>query len=408
MSYEIRAITADEYPAFRRLDSLGFNDSPPEPEDVERTRAFFEVERSRAVFDDGRMVATSGNYSFMLSVPGGQELAAAGVSWVSVHPDYRRQGLLRAMMGELMDDAEGRGESLAILTASESSIYGRFGFGVASYDESAEIARHAARLAVQPSPDGAARMVDPERASAVIPALYDRLRPVRPGAVTRSRAWWDLWFSDPKDWRDGLTARLYILYEERGEALGYAAYRFKRHWEAGLPQHQLHLMELQAATPSARAALWQTLLRMDLVAGVAIPRCPVDEPLRQMLAEPRQLRVTRHADDLWVRILDVPRALEGRRYGAEDRLALEIRDDYRGAGGRYLLECGPDGARCRRTDAEPDLAMGIADLGAIYLGGVSPASLALAGRVDERRPGALRRATAIFAGEIAPWLTSPF
>lgn len=410
MDYELRPITPDEFTAFLTADNLAFNGSPPTDEDIVRLRSIFNFERSLAAFDGADIVATSGNISFRLTVPGPAVVPAAGVTWVSVLPTHRRRGLLRAIMAGLLDDAVSRGEPLAILYASESIIYGRFGFGLASSAASLEIETRHARLAFTPSEEGRIVFLMPDRARTVLPPLYDRIRRQTNGAIDRGEGWWRLWADDPERHRDGWSSRFCLVYErDDGTPEGYATYRAKRHWEDGGPAHVIEVGDLMALTAEARAALWRTLLSLDLVAKVQTFNSPVDEPLRWMLADPRRLRTTRVADGIWVRILDVSAALAARRYDAEGTLVLEVTDTFRPeTAGCYRLNGSRDGAECRRTSQQADISLSIADLGAAYLGGVPLSTLAQAGRVQERVPGALRRADAMFTTTPAPWATTDF
>jgi predicted acetyltransferase len=144
---DIRPVkTDDELEGFVRSASRAFGNDFRD-DSVERANRFLELDRTRAVFDDGEVVAGSGALSWKVTVPGGASVPAAAVTWVTVRGTHRRQGLLRAMMGSLLDDAVDRGEPLAMLHASESVIYGRFGYGAATWGDSLEIDRVHARLA---------------------------------------------------------------------------------------------------------------------------------------------------------------------------------------------------------------------------------------------------------------------
>jgi predicted acetyltransferase len=167
--------------------------------------------------------------------------------------------------------------------------------------------------------------------------------------------------------------------------------------------------ELYGSSPTVRTALWQFCLGVDLTATLSCWNAPVDEPLRWRLADPRRFRITAVSDWLWARLVDIPAALGGRRYASPGRLVLDVTDAFKPHNtGRYEVAGGPDGADCRRTDSEPDLALDVTDLGALYLGGVGCTALARAGRVEECRPGALAAGDALFATAEAPWCTTEF
>jgi predicted acetyltransferase len=222
-------------------------------------------------------------------------------------------------------------------------------------------------------------------------------------------AWWpdQFFWPDPDD----KGTRFYCVYESPGGGLdGYAAYRFEARWGNG-PEGTLHVTDLVTVTPEGRAVLWRYLLDVDLVETIKAWVVPVDEPLRWLLREPRRMEVTRLGEGLWVRVLDAPAALAARTYATPARIVFEVVDEFRphgGAAGRVALDGGPDGADARRTTDEPDLVLGVAELGGILLGGVRPSALARAGLVDERAPGALAVADAMFAVEPLPFSMTDF
>jgi predicted acetyltransferase len=184
-------------------------------------------------------------------------------------------------------------------------------------------------------------------------------------------------------------------------------YKVAQDWHEGMPNSTLHVRDLVAATPGAYADLWRFVLDVDLVTSVEASNRPIDEPLFHLMREPRRLRA-RMSDNLWVRLVDVPRALAARRYAAAGRLVLEVADPFcPWNGGRYALEAAEDGAAIVHptTDAA-EIACTGSDLGATYLGGTSFRELHRAGRVEQRAEGALARADAMFGWDPAPW--SPY
>ncbi|HST89614.1 MAG TPA: GNAT family N-acetyltransferase [Ktedonobacterales bacterium] len=412
MALEIRPITGEEFVAYNNIDSAAFG-TPVDTPEIEARRPIFEFDRSLAAFADGEMVGSAGAYTFELTLPGGTTLSVPGVTWVAVLPTYRRRGILTAMMRRQLDDFRERGEAVAVLTASESLIYSRFGYGMATSQVWYEIdRRHAAfRAPFTPAEqEGRVRLITHERAIDVYTTFYDRWRRTQPGAVGRGRAYWEFFLRNPLAPVDGSGGRLYLMYESAAGAVeGIAHYRKKNTWEDGAPSGVVTVRDLLTTTRDAYTGLWRYLLTLDLVRTVQAPARPPDEPLRWMLADSRRLRTTRVVDDLWARILDVPAALTARRYLTTGRLVFEISDGFRAeTAGRYALDASAAGAECARTDAGADLALDIADLGAAYLGGVRFTTLARAGRVRELRPGALRRADALFASDPEPWCGTSF
>jgi predicted acetyltransferase len=409
VEYPIRPITPDDYVAFMRTVSVAHGDQPPD-EEAELWRPIFELDRAIAAFDGAHIVATAGVLSFEITVPGLTTLPTGGVSFVGVLPTYRRRGLLRALMGYALDDMRARGEPLAILGASESSIYGRFGFGIATQSARLEIeSRHGAFARPLAAP-GVVALIGREEAARTLPPVYDRAQRCQPGALARSAGMWEVALRDLESWRDGASALFFATYAtEPGRVDGYVTYRVARKWEQALPAGSLLIGEVIATTPEAYAALWHYCLNVDLVTSVRTSNSSIDEPLRWLLADPRRLRVTAQVDGLWARPLDVARALSGRRYLTAGYLVLEVADGFCPANaGRYALEGSPDGAHCRRTAEGADLRLDVADLGATYLGGVRFSTLARAGRVVELSPGALARADALFAAEPLPWCATDF
>lgn len=397
MDLELRPVTEDEYPAFVRAVGAQFGEHVREL-DVEWARRQMELERTMAVFDGDEIVGTASAWSFDLTVPGGAAVPTAGVTFVGVRATHRRQGLLRRMMARQLDDVAARGEPLAALTASESVIYGRFGYGVASVKREWSLRREGTELLQAPRASGRIRIISAEEATKVLPGIYAEAIGRIPGAITRSEARWGSWFADFEDERRGASALFFAVHEGGG----YVAWR--RNGEAVLIVHELH-----AVDDEVEAALFQFVLDIDLVREIRARRRPVDERLVWRLADPRRLVVEHEVDDLYVRIVDPAGALAARRYGTDDDLVLELHDPFRPANdGRWLVAGGPDAASAERTTMDADLVLGAVELGSIYLGGVRPSLLARAGRIEERRPGALRRADAFFASASAPWLTTGF
>lgn len=409
MSYEIRPVTLDEFKAYGRAAGAAFSEQPSD-DDLEGWKLTFEPERSLATFDEEEIVGTAGAFTFELTLPRLTMTPAAGVTAVGVLPTHRRRGILTAMMGRLLDDVRARGEAMAVLMASESTIYGRYGYGIATSMATYEIERGHAAFARRWDVPGRVRMISHEEALRVLPPLYEQVRRLQPGALNRSQAKWESLLRNPEKPMGNEGPRFYVAYTSAaGEIEGVAQYRVKLQWEGGLHTSVLVVRELTALTGEANAALWQFFFGVDLMQAVQAVNRPVDEPLRWMLADSRRLRTTRLTDDLWVRLMDIPAALAARRYASTRRVVFEVRDTFRPeVAGRYALEGGPEGAECHATNAEAELMLDVADLGAAYLGGVRFSTLARAGRVVAQTPDALARADAMFASEPAPWCATPF
>jgi predicted acetyltransferase len=372
------------------------------PEDViEHERRYFEFDRSLAAFDGGDLVATAGAFTFDLTLPGLATVPAAGVTWVTVLPTHRRRGILRQMMARQLDDVAERGEPIAVLNASEATIYGRFGYGIGTLGAVVEVRKENTQLLSPSRAGGRIRLLDTDEAKKVLPTVYEAYRRNQPGAITCNERWWESFFTDPEKFREGYTSRYYAVHEnEAGEADGYAVYRISwGKWSPERPGASLKLLRLHTTDPEVDAALFEYMLGVDLMWQLELPVRPADDPLRWRLADFRRYRILRINDWLWIRVLDIPAALAARRYATDDTLTIEVDDTFRPANtGVYRLESGPEGATCERLDdgADADLALGVEVLGAAYLGGTSLATAAAAGRVSGT-PRAVARADAMFA-----------
>jgi predicted acetyltransferase len=410
-SYPIRTATPDSVRAFMAPLVMAFGDEPTEAE-FEDWRHTIEPDRLIAAFDGEAPVGSAGAITFRLTVPGG-EVAAAGVTAVGVEPGHRRQGVLRSLMRHQLDDVRRRGEPVAILWASEGAIYQRFGYGLGSLNGSFEIDRTRTAWLRPGEPGGRMRLVDEDEALATFPPIYDRVRAVTPGALTRTEDWWR-WgvLRDAEYMRHGAGPKFRYLYEVDGGAEGYAIYRPKGDWDERGPKGQVLVVEAMATTPRADRAIWSFLFDVDLTRSTKAGRVPMPPPLLLELADPRALGITA-GDGLWVRLVDLPSALAARRYGAAGALVLEVTDGFcPWNAGRWRMtasgEPGDAAAIVERTDAPIDLVADVTDLAAAYLGAFRVSDLAHAGRVEEITPGALRRADALFASDRAPWCATMF
>jgi predicted acetyltransferase len=379
--------------------------------ELEDERVLFDASRPLGARIDGEWVGAVGDFPFDLTLPGGSTTPAAGVTMVGVAPTHRRQGLLTSMMARQLDDIAGRGEMIAILTASESVIYGRFGYGPAT--ARVQIALETARSSylIDAADPGRCRMLAKADALPVIKTVYDACRSQRAGSVQRDDWWWHAVEQDRPADRRGASALFFVVHEDGGgHADGYATYRIKEDWGAAtLPRSELIAREVYGASAAVEAALWRFLFDLDLVERLQCWNRPIDDTLRWRLAEPRHLRTEAISDWLWLRVMDVAGALEARAYEGEGELVLEVVDRFRpSAGGRFRLEAGPDGAACKPTDEAPEVTLGAAELGSIYLGGVAPSLLAEAGRVEEHSRGGLASADALFTTRRLPYANTGF
>jgi predicted acetyltransferase len=362
------------------------------------------LERMHAAWSDGTVAGGAGAFDFNLTVPGG-DLRTAGVTVVGVLPTHRRRGILRALMRAQLDDAHERGEPLAALWASEETIYGRFGYGLASFCGEITLAHEHNSFAQPFEPQGTLRLIDADEALEAIPPVFERILPEWPGMFSRSRLWWEnREIADPEERRDGAGPKRWVAYERDGSLEGYAVYRHKPGFEAGTTNAELRVLEALGTTPEALRDLWAYLLAIDWIATTRSYLLPPDHALFMLLATPRRARY-RMGDGLWVRLLDVGAALSGRVYQGDEPIVFEVADEFCPWNeGRWKLE----GGRAERTNDEPDLRLPVQSLGSALLGGVSFASLRRAGRLAEVKDGAIARGDSLFRWDRHPWCPEIF
>jgi predicted acetyltransferase len=407
----LRPATAEEWAPFRQAMSDAFGGTPTEPY-LTTPPPVAEMDRSLALFDGDRVLATAGIFSRTLTVPGAV-VPCAGVTWVTVAPTVRRRGVLTEMMRrQLTGLHEEEREPVAALWAAEFPIYGRFGYAPAAYRGG--LTGRLERLRLRADVDlgtGRVDLVDKETYRPAAAALYEQVRRHVPGNLARDERWWERRLLDLPDERHGATALRFLLHTETdGTVSGYAAWRMKESWDDGTgePDGTLIVEEVRANSTQAYASLWKVLLSVDLVRTVTVSLASPDDPLRQLVTDQRALAV-RPIDALWVRLVDVGRALSARRYPAPIDMVFEVRDPFcEWNNGRWHAWGHPAGAFCDRTDRDPDIVLGIEELSAVYLGGTSLATLQAAGRVTEVSPGAVTQASTAFRWPVTPWCPDEF
>lgn len=409
--YPIRPIDDSELAGFGDVSDQAFNSNWPPEEMIRFDRMIVEPERTLVAFDGERMVGTTLALSFGLTVPGGDVVAAAGVSGVSVLPTHRRRGILSALMRRQLADVAAGHEPVAALFASESVIYGRYGYGPAADQYSFTFHRGDGALrplAVEAPQGPTLRLAEPKDALAEMKAVYEALRPTRPGMLTRHDGWWQLHVADPEFMREGSTPLRCVVAEDQGGPRGYALYAVKPEWgRDGMPAQVLQLRDLFWTDPAASSALWGDLLSRDLVGEVRARMRPADDPVQYLLLDPRRAR-TKVSDGLWLRIVDLPSALQRRSYSCAADVVIEVADPLlvANAGRWHLVAGGPgEGGKptCERTTSSADITMPVTALGAAYLGGMRLSGLAAAGQIAEHRPGKLAELSAAMWSDPAPW-----
>jgi predicted acetyltransferase len=406
----VRVITDDELEESLNVVSAAFVSPPVRDEQVAARRPHLDIDRCHGAFDDdGRMGGFARAFPTRLTVPGG-EVACGAVSAVGVLPTHRRRGYLTGLMDVQLADIARRGEPVAALVAAEYPIYGRYGYGPATEAVTLRVDAGAARWLDPPT--GRTELVDNETFAKEVDALYDRVRRATAGHIAWEAHRWRV-YAGAQPWPDGdddarRNAAKVVWRDEAGDVQAATAYKVDGRWEHNRPAGHLTSEVLVASSGRAEVEMVRFLAAVDWVGQVKVQLRPTDDPLPLALVDGRMARLDDRSDHLWLRIIDVPAALAARRYAIEGSLVVEVDDPMGFATGRFRLDAGADGATCAPTGADADLAVPAGALGAAYLGGHSWARLAAAGWVDERRPGALARATALFSTPRAPWCALTF
>lgn len=411
--YPIRPITDDEVAAFSAQLDFGFHENPPQ-QAHDLWQRLLPRERSVAAFDGDELVSTGGDFPFELTVPGGVTVAAAGVTGITVKVTHRRRGILTAMMRYQLHGWHERGDApVGILMASEPAIYGRFGYALGNQHLDVTIPRGDNGLSAVPGSDKfRMRMVDPRQAWESCQEVYEANRLDRPGMLTRvgaGTAWRDAALADHESARHGAgPLRCVVAEDTDGRVAGFARYRVKDDYSSpARPECKVRVRDVYGRDLASTVAVWRFLCDIDLTSEIQAD-IATDHPLMFLLSDPRQA-VPRLQDVLYVRVVDVDRALAARRYAAPIDVVFELADPFcPWNSGRWRLSGDADGAVCERTTDPADLVLGPRELGASYLGGFTLEALARAGRIEELRSGALSAASRAFASDVAPFVPFGF
>jgi predicted acetyltransferase len=375
---------------------------PLDEERIDRFSKVLPFERMHAAFEHGEIVGGAGAFPFEFSVPGAV-LPCGGVTVVGVYPTHRRRGVLRAMMDAQLRDIHEREEPIAALWASEETIYGRFGYGLAAWAGEIKLPRVWNEYAVPLERRGQTRFVTPEEAATLFPPVWEALMRERPGVFGRTKAWWELRRLRIPDEEKSNPKRLVVL-ELDGSVQAYAIYRVHHSFEDGASTARLEVSEVIGTSTQATAEMWRFVLDIDWYATLECSLLPVDHALFTLLATPRRARY-RMIDSLWMRLVDVGAALSGRDYASDGSIVFDVRDAVCPWNeGRWKLE----GGVASRTDAAADLALDASALGSAYLGAVSFAQLRDGLRLEELSDRAVQKAEAIFEWRPLPWCPEIF
>lgn len=370
---DVRASGPDDLiPMFETMGLQFAFDLPHEPaeRDVWRQRIIDVggIERGRIAHDGDRIVGSLGCFAFDMTVPDGS-VSCAGTTWVTVAPSHRRQGVLRSMMRSHLDEAVEHGDAIAALWASDSAIYGRFGYGMAVDAVELDLDRTTAEfLPGLPTPDRI-DMVTADAAASILPPLYERIRLEVPATFSRSEAWWQhRRLRDTPDRREGKTAfRFAVSYDTDDEPSGYAQFRVESKFDGAHSDDRLEIIEMFGTSPSSWLALWTLVMGFDLVTHIEASKRPVDDPIFQFLVGLRRAKRTL-TDTMWVRVLDVGAAMTARSYATTDAVTIDVKDSMGYAAGRHRIAWDGTVATHASTSDPSDLRVDVSTLGVALMG----------------------------------------
>ena len=394
-----RTLTADEIPALVSVVERAFLGNHG-PDWAKMEIGLLEPSRTHGVFDGDELIGGGTILSRRMTLPGGGRHPVAAVSGVGVAPDHHRRGALTAVMrAQLHGEHEAGGDSFAALYASEGRIYGRFGYGLAGYRAELSVPRGAEFHSTVDIDSTRIRELERDTALPLVMDLHDQAAAVQPGWIDRNKGAWESRLHEDLDSLRamGITRWRFAMHPQ-----GYAIYNAKPSWGDRRPEGVVKVREVVATTPQAYAALWRYLLSIDLTGTVEVETAP-DDPILHMLADVGDAYHSL-SDGLWVRVIDVDRALPLRRYSAPVDVVLAVEDAFcpwNSGAWRLVVDAEGNGV-VERTTAEPDLAMGASELGAVFLGGTSVASLVAAQRIRELTPGKAVAASRALLGDRQP------
>jgi predicted acetyltransferase len=408
MTIDVRVVREDEFDAWSDAIDIGFHE-PKNRGDGPRRRKYWDTTRCIGAFDGAKPVGTFRSKELHLTLPGNDSVPMSGVTSVTVVPTHRRRGLLSRMMSAEFQAARDRGDALAGLYAAEYPIYGRFGYGAAVDGCTWEFDARAAKFA-RDLP-GTVEVVDVAEARSIAPRIYEGLRAITPGAVTRSDVDWDHFLKlNAREGDESAKSILNAVLRDGGREVGYVRYKIDSdNWTHARPDNVLKAVDLFALNVEYEARLWKFLADHDWVSQVVVEENRrTDELWRDLLFNRRVVWPTNHWEGMWVRVLDPVAALSSRRYEVPGHVVLRVVDADGYADGTFAVEGGPDGAVCKPTTESPDVTLPVGILGSILLGGPTASRFAVLGMLEEHRNGAVAGLSAMFHTAIAPWAPTTF
>jgi predicted acetyltransferase len=400
MTTEIRVLDAeDDLIAAANLFRTAMVGFPPLPKLAPgQITKLLEPGRTLGAFADGQLVGTADAVTGGLTLPGGAVVGHAAVTHIGVLPSFTRRGIATELIHHQLRDIAARGEMVATLRASEATIYGRYGYGVASSSQSVEVQTARAALRPDVGAGGAVRLIDAAQAWDVLPRIYAENRSSRPGTVDRPEVWWQgLRLRTESASRASYVA----VYGEPGSESGFARYRpiDTETWFVS-DQRTIVVEDFFTPTMAAYLGLLRFLLGLDLIDRVMFWMLPLDDPLPWLLVDRRAARVTAVHDETWLRIIDAEKALSARRYEGDGTVTIGVNDQLLPENSTSFTIAG---GGAEPTGRRPELRVGIEGLAAVLLGGATWRSLAAGGLVRADDPAALTVADRLFAVRDAPY-----
>lgn len=394
---EIRFVEESEYRQAVAMFAQTLLHGPPSDEDWELARRGYQPKRVFGAFDGGQIVGLARSVDTRMTVPGGASVPTAAITGVGVRSSHTRRGVMTALKRAQLDELAARGVTVAALHASEALIYGRFGYGVATLERTLKVHARRARVREDAPSGGDVVVHDLDDAVDRMPDVYAACAPSRTGMIERPDAMWPHWQRTFRK-REG-SVRLAEHRDPDGVTRGYAMYAASDPWpEEGIAT--MVISDMVTTTPESFAELWRYLTSVDMVNRIELRGRPVDEPVDLLMTDPRTVSTTSMDDDVWLRLVDVPGALNAREYGGSRSVVIDVEDAFLPANtGRY--EVGPDGAR--RSDKPADASMDVATLAMLYLGGRRASTLVETGWIRARDTASAEALDHLFATKHHPW-----
>ena len=379
---EIRSATAAEAEAYRFINSTVFAYRPEGP-------PWTPAETTLCAFEDGAMVSAFNAWPFQWMLNGAQ-VAAAGIADVGTLPHRRRRGHVRRIMEESLRRQRDAGQAFAILWGTHTAIYRRFGYQVVTHDVHYEMRPGDIDFAAlpgvgAPQAGGEVQLSDRPDVETLRP-VYDAWIADRTGELHRSQPMWEHGALRERRGEGPIYA---AVYEEGGAARGYALYTVRdgvygptseeRHPDES---QRLTLRELVALSPAAYEALWRVVGSHDLVRRIHYDNVPEDDPLFDLVQEPRMLRRWTQ-DGIMARVVDVAAGLPQRPYGGPLSLRLRVIDPLC-AWNDGVWSMQTDGAETTvtRSDGAPELTLPVQSLAALVTGYRGAGALVGMGRAE--------------------------